>query len=198
MFRSSPVKNHNCAPYKTLSKETRPQRTLAPTNQIYITDFAFTEPSNNRKKKRCPLWLINKNYKNKNIRQGNIFTSQGIVAQSPQQPLYPDPRFRYENKLKSKRLDSHRKKNHSLPFNFIKSKDQHSELSALNKADQQISTNFRHVHSRGLYSSLSQRRNRQGRSPKCMANSFSKITKIQRYEWKNDLAGWNTIDLEYE
>jgi len=84
MFRPSHQKsNISTSPYKTLRKEATPPRTPVPTNQIIITDFTFTEPAPQKKKKRCPLWMINKRYKNKNINEGNIFTSQGIVAPNP-------------------------------------------------------------------------------------------------------------------
>ena len=68
MFRLSPGKNKtSISPYRTLRKDPTPPRTPVQTNQIIITDFTFLEPATHKKKKRCPLWMINKKYKDKNI-----------------------------------------------------------------------------------------------------------------------------------
>ena len=50
-------------------------------NQIVITDFTFGSNNFEKKKKRCPLWMLTKKMNKKQLEQGNVFTSQGIIQE---------------------------------------------------------------------------------------------------------------------
>lgn len=61
-------------------KEERQTRAYIRPNQIVITDFSFCEAVFEKKKKRTPLFLLNKKQHKKPRQEDSIFTQSGIIA----------------------------------------------------------------------------------------------------------------------
>lgn len=61
-------------------KEERQTRECIKPNQIIITDFSFCETVFQKKRKRTPLFLLNKRQHIKPKQHDSIFTQSGIIA----------------------------------------------------------------------------------------------------------------------
>lgn len=83
----------------SLRESIKKRQTIRP-NHIVITDFSFCEAAFEKKRKRCPLFMMNKSRSKRKINEGNVFTKQGIIASSPS--VCNDPALSIDMKLQNR------------------------------------------------------------------------------------------------
>jgi hypothetical protein len=105
-----------------LQKEGLKKREVVRPNQIVITDFSFCEAIFEKKRKRCPLYLLNKKTNKKTIEQSNIFTKEGIITPITNQDSFGSIDKSERKHRTLEKCGSATPKKHLVPFNFVRAK----------------------------------------------------------------------------
>lgn len=66
-------------PTNYFQKESQQKRELVRPNQIILTDFSFCETIFEKKRKRYPLFLLNKRHQKKQTDQNNFLQKEEII-----------------------------------------------------------------------------------------------------------------------
>lgn len=101
-------------------RDRQPHRELVRPNQITITDFSFCETIFQKKRKRYPLFMLNKRHPKPYKDPNNIFTKEGITIDN--QTTSPEAHHEAERKHRSLEKSGSVPKKNLVPFNFVRAK----------------------------------------------------------------------------